>query len=146
MRNRGIWKKLEGWSWNFCSRKAYTQSWATDTEIKRVDVRLQDHYGCQRRDVEQKSSQMGWQMRILEGCSGWAEMTWQADKDLGLFWVSRMWMKNVPCCVSKQKILWPSSHQLLQPPWLTVYPEGIQDRKKKGGDTDPRWLRCIKNR
>ena len=73
MRNRGIWKKLEGWSWNFCSRKAYMQSWATDTEIKRVDVRLQGSL---------------WMSK--ERCRAEVQSDGMADEDPGgLFWMSR---------------------------------------------------------
>ena len=39
-------------------------------------------------------------------------------------------MKNITCCISKQRMLWPSSSQLLQPS-LTVYSEGIQDGEKQ---------------
>ena len=35
-----------------------------------------------------------------------------------------VWMKNVPCHISKQRMVWPTGQQ------LTVRPEGIQDRGK----------------
>ena len=38
--------------------------------------------------------------------------------------------KNVACRISKQRILQPSGHQLLQPP-TTVHPERIQDGEKQ---------------
>ena len=133
-RKRVIWKKLEGWGWNFYPGKAHMQRGATDTKIKRVDVRLQGSFWMLKEMCrEEVQSQMGGQTRVLEGSSGWAEMTWQADEDL----------KDSSCGwrvspdASANKILWPSSHQLLQPLWLTVYPEGIQDRRKKEGGCWP---------
>ena len=46
-----------------------------------------------------------------------------------------MWTKNAACHISKQRMLWPSSHQPLQLP-PTVSPEGTQDGKEE--DTGPR--------
>lgn len=104
MRKRGMWKKLEGWSWNFCPGKAYMQSRATDTEIKRADMRLQGLFWMSKeRCRAEVQSQMGGQMRILEGCSGWAEMTRQADEDLGLFWVSRIRWRMSPAASANKR-------------------------------------------
>ena len=50
-----------------------------------------------------------------------------------------VWMKSVPCHISKQRMVWPTSQQPLQQ--LTVHPEGTQDREKQ--DAGPRQVRCL---
>ena len=52
---------------------------------------------------------------------------------------SSVQMKNVSCHISEQRMLWPLSPQLLQPP-PTVHPKRMQDRKKQC--TGPGQFRC----
>lgn len=59
--------------------------------------------------------------------------TWMPDLS------ETVWMKNVPCDISKQRTLQPTGPWPLQPP-PTVPPEGTQDGKKQ--DTGPRELKC----
>lgn len=44
--------------------------------------------------------------------------------------VPGLWLKNMACNVSKQRMLRPLNHQPLQPP-PTMHHEGIQDAEKQ---------------
>ena len=47
-----------------------------------------------------------------------------------VLWIQKVWTKHASCHTSKQRRLWPSSHQSLQ--LLTAHPEGTQDGKTPG--------------